>query len=242
MREQYRSVILAQTGDQDPIDLLDMYERSNDKRRRKWKWVDGVQRTRTGRPGSRRYQQWLNESFLTDTSQLELDDFNVVHQPRITPFHELFEEKAKLEKWQQFLDSSEEEQDELLISVSLTVKKDMKLSEECGDVIDSETAKQSFQKIDKKIRKMLQTHFDSEFVCNLDKEIVNWIRIADYNTLTYAFDDSFHRMICHGVAQFYRLKSRSKDTPSKRVLLIDKPKSLGCPSTTLVQYLQCKPM
>jgi len=225
--------VYIRTGDPEPIDMLDAHERANDKRRRKWKWISGAQRTRSGKPGSRRHQQWLNESFLSDTAQLEVTDFTVVPNVK-SLFTELFEQEHKLKQWEQFVESTEEEQNEILVSVSISVRNGEEFKQP-----STLTSSQSFQKIDKRIRKVLQKHFESEFLCNLDQEIANWVKVEDYNTLRYSFEDSFKRLMCHGVCQFYSLKSISKPImPNKKIVEIKKPNNFRPPETTLLQHLK----
>lgn len=216
-------------------------------------------RENIGKPGSRRHQRWMNRVFLMEQeAELELEDFTVLDPaiPR-TALSQIFEDSYFNEIWDPFVDITEEQEEKLLMALDFTLthktdkyKREVGVSFEDDDDEEEEDenedekmfpAHESFKRIDKKIRKVLQQQIENEFLASMDKEIASYIQIKEFNTLTYSFEDSFHRLICHGICQFYSLRSRSEDSDTgDRILVIKKPATLLKPSTTLTQFLQKK--
>lgn len=212
-----------------------------------------ARRNNIGKPGSRRHQRWLNRMFLMEQEvELELEDFTIF-DPARTPLSQIFEDSFYNEIWAPFVDITEEQEEKLLMSIDVTLthkndkfRREVAVSFDDEDEDDDLDVKmhpphESFKRIDKKIRKVLQQQIENEFLSSMDKEIASYIQIKEFNTLTYSFEDSFHRLICHGICQFYSLRSRSEDSETgDRILVIKKPATLLKPSTTLTQFLQQK--
>jgi len=203
-------------------------------RKRNYRWTSKDSSARfedVGKMGSKRYQRFLNKTFLIDQErQLDAADFNIfVHC--CTPFTQLWQEPKKLQVWEPFIDVTEERQEELLVSLSVDISNYLQNMTE-------ESASASFKIIDRKIRKLLKRHLRSEFLMALDDEILGYIRLDDYNTLVYSFSDPYHRMICHGICQFYSLQSRSKNSKGDRVVVVSKTQHTSIPNQTLSQHLQ----
>jgi len=209
-------------------------------------------RNNIGKPGSRRHQRWLNRMFLMEQEvELELEDFKIFDTTK-TALSQIFEDSFCSEIWAPFVDVTEEQEEQLLMSIDVTLthkndkESDLEVEVSFDDEDDSSDdqmfpAQESFKRIDKKIRKVLQQQIENEFLSSMDKEIANYIQIKEFNTLTYSFEDSFHRLICHGICQFYSLRSRSEDSETgDRILVIKKPATILKPSTTLTQFLQQK--
>jgi len=108
-----------------------------------------------------------------------------------------------------------------------------------------------FQKIDKNLRNLLKRRSEGELVCSVDKIISSHFYFNDWkcngedlkshsSTLRYPVVDPYHRLICHGVCQYYALLSHSRNLPNgERVLIIStsKRRPLIKPSQTLTAYL-----
>jgi len=207
-------------------------------RKRNYRWTakDSAARFEdVGKMGSKRYQRFLNKTFLIDQErQLDAADYNIfVHC--CTPFTQLWEEPQKLRVWEPFIDVTEERQEELLLSLSVDISNYIQnMTEEANNLGPSA----SFKIIDRKIRKLLKRHLSSEFLMDLDDEIVGYIRLGDYNSLVYSFSDTYHRMICHGICQFYALQSRSKNSKGDRIVVVSKTEHTSIPNQTLSQHLQ----
>jgi len=155
-----------------------------------------------------------------------------------SPFSILFEESNR-KKWDPFVEVTEEKQEKLLISIEITTRqKDKCASKKEQDHLVSPD--HSFTKVDKKIRKLLRKYEGTEFLNGLDHDIVDYISVSDIQAKVYHFSDSFHRLLCHGVCQFYSLQSKSEIYPNKadaKKVIVTKSKTLLLPNKTLSQYL-----
>jgi len=232
---------------------IDQVNRSSPRRRRYAVRDSEARFNRVGKPGSKRHQRYLNNTFLQDQHwDLSPEDFEIVRFS-CSPFAALFDEENR-RRWEPFVDITEEEQRDLLAHLHC-MKEDNE--DEFGDfvVIKSETAQimeefdevkvpsfppeVHFKKVEKKLRKVMQKHSNNQFFISIDKEIVNYIQLSTYTPLTLSLTESFHRMICHGICQFYSLRSHSESLASgHRIVIVKKPKEgLHFPSTTLSQFL-----
>jgi len=220
------------------------------------RWVrESVTRlNKIGRPGSRRYQRFLNKEFLQEQQwDLQPEDFQVVRFSK-TPFSLLFEEENR-EVWAPFVDVTEE--DERLMLDRICSGRPIEESDELGDWIvigtnndDVEVKKPTpvvkphtcFMRVDKRARKFIQQNPDSQILQSMDNRITQYIQ-EDKRKITCHFENSFHRLLCHGVCQFYSLHSCSEDIKNgSRVLHISKPRIHNAPTVTLLEYLQTLPV
>jgi len=240
------------TGDYSIIDLTPspLQNASISKRQRLMLRGDRTSLTNLGRPGSKRYQRYLNKSFLQEQQwDLQPEDWEIVNFS-YSPFTVLFDERHK-KKWDPFVDITEEEQEQLLVELTCS-KLDEEKEDEFGDFVfiepevKHEEVKISmppvefhFYKVDKKIRKFIRKNPDNSLVRSLDEEIVNYIQLATYQPKIFTFMESFQRMICHGICQFYLLNSKSEVTGSGKRVIVKKPKKeVGLPSMTLSKFLE----
>jgi len=215
---------------------------------------------KVGKPGSKRYQRYLNKSFLQEQQwDLKPEDFEVI-KFSCSPFSVLFEETNR-RKWAPFVDITEEKQNQLLSCLRGAISEDEKY-DEFGDFVyvfsealqikdfedqeeevktpPSPPAELHFRKVEKKIRKFIRKNSDLQIIHLLDQEIVDYIQLATYQPKRFTFTESLHRMICHGICQFYTLSSRSEDcVGGSRAVVVRKPKKGVCfPSMTLTKFLQ----
>jgi len=214
----------------------------------------GARFTKIGRPGSKRFQRFLNKEYLTEQQwDLELEDFQIVRFG-CTPFTPLFEEHNS-RIWAPFIDITEEEEQWMIRQ--LHEGKSLEERDELGDWIMVEEedllvddfveqivhASTSILRIQKNIRQYVRKNPDSPFLLAMDKEITDYIETGS-GSLTYSFETSFHRMICHGICQYYSLHSRSQDKEDGiRVMVISKPRrGISLPSHKLSEYLQTLPV
>jgi len=210
--------------------------------------------SRIGRPGSRRYQRFLNNEYLIEQQwDLELEDFQVVRFGG-TPFTPLFAEHNR-KIWEPFIDVTEEEEQWMLRQLD---GKPTEQGDELGDwiVIEKQTeicledfeeptvhASTSMGRIQRNIRNFIRKNPDSPFLLAMDKEISDYVEHGR-ESLTYLFENAFQRMICHGICQYYALISRSEDQPDgTRLTTVSKPKKgVFSTSHTLSEYLQTFPV
>jgi len=202
--------------------------------------------SKVGKPGSKRFKRYINNSFLQDQQwDLEPQDFQL-HSLSCSPFSLLFEENNG-KKWAPFVDITEEEQNYLLSSLHKEEQEDefgdfvILPREEEIEVITTSPIRPEvhFRRVDKKIRRFIQKNPTNQFVLSLDQEILKYIELAAPQPKTFSFDQAFHRMICHGICQFYCLHSHSRDHKGGRAVTVKKP-SQGFPSpeVTLSIFLQ----
>jgi len=206
---------------------------------------------KTGRPGSKRYQRFVNREYLQEQQwDLQPEDFQVVQFTR-TVFSTLLHEKNR-KIWEPFIDVTEEQ--EALMLQKICKGGPMEDSDEFGDWIfifdeNVEEVKMSvkphvsFSKIEKRVKQYILKNPDSPFLQSMDKEIVVYIK-GSTQRMSYNFENPFHRLICHGICEFYSLHSHSEDSKEgTRVLHIVKPKKgFNAPSLTLCEYLQTMPV
>lgn len=191
---------------------------------------------RIGKPGSKRYQRFVNKEYLMQQQwDLEMEDFQCVRFG-LTPFSPLFEEHNK-RIWEPFLDITEEEEQMMLKQLKERKLLSLEQKDEFGDwvMVDNEEdfedlleprvdASISILKIQKNIRKFIKKNPDSSLLFNLDKEIFEYVESTE-TSLTYTFESSYQRMMCHGVCQYYSLCSRSEDQEDgSRKMIITRPK------------------
>jgi len=184
-----------------------------------------------GRPGSKRFQRYVNKSFLLENEdELRMEDLIVFQAPTITPLSLLFEERNK-KIWEPFVSVTEEQQKNMIAIVEMSSSRHT-----AADVTLS--SPQSFDLIDMKIRKILKNNSESEFFSDLEKELLHYIESDEIDSLAYSFEETYHRMICHGISQYYNLESRSKNENGNRIVVVQKKKDSRVPGETLSQFLQ----
>lgn len=186
-----------------------------------------------GRPGSKRFQRHMNKSFLLEQTEVSREDFYVFPKTR-SIFGELMNDSEKLSQWENFIEVTEDQQEALLVSLSADVS-DFLEKEHSQDEVTSEL---QFSKIDKKLRKLLKVHLESKILSDLDAQMYEYVNNGNFETLIYSFNEPFHRMICHGVCQFYALHSHSKDVAEERVVVVSKTKRTRFPKQTLSEHLK----
>jgi len=253
---------LPTTGDCSLLDITKSNSPNGSQRKHRNSQILGrdsqARLNKVGRPGSKRYQRYLNKSYLYEHEwNLLPEDFEVAIKSS-SLFSALFDEVNRT-KWEPFIDVTEEQQEYLLrrlqdVSVSLVEDEQ---EDEFGDfvmipsehevlpIVEEVKMTQSFpahfhfQKVDRKIRKFIRKNPNDPFLRSLDCKIVEYIQHTSYQPKTFSFHGSFHRMVCHGICQFYSLHSKSQNISETRVVVVRKPKSnVSFPSVTLSQFLE----
>jgi len=215
-----------------------------------------------GRPGSRRYQRYLNRSYLLEKESNIISEDLLVFNPTITPLSKLLLDPENRKEWEPFRSVSEEKQEQLLQSLKINSSHNSEGSQFELSSKRVESASERFRSIDRKCRKILKktTITDYEFFYDLEQEITQFIKNDCNNTddhhLLYSFDCTYHRMICHGICQYYKLDARSKnnrapadctsnnnsnnndDDNVNRIVVIKKKETTNIPNETLSGHLQ----
>jgi len=201
-----------------------------------------------GRPGSRRYQRYLNRSFLLENERNITPQDLLVFSQITTPLSMVLQDSNHLKNWEPFISTSEEKQEHML--KKLTNGSEHNTNKSNARRMSSSSASDSFALIDLKIRKLFKKSgvLECEIFDNLEKEITCFILGNDNDnnnstSLTYSFDSTYQRMLCHGICQYYRLESRSQsvddDNDVDHKIVIVKKKHESCiPNETLSTHLQ----
>jgi len=198
-----------------------------------------------GRPGSRRYQRWLNRAFLETLEEVDESDYDDFFSERQSIFSVWFDE-ANADLVEPLLDTSYDLQEETLGSLDFrqsnvtTFNADVMVARSFKDVnprmvqllkhVDFLTA------LDSKIRQFLVE--ESSNCCN-----EQFVCTPFDNYVEFCFHNSFHRLLAHGVCRYYKLSSYSIDSAPGRTTIVNKPKNFtpNClPPVSVTEYLYSK--
>lgn len=174
---------------------------------KKWKWGprNSTRKPRQGKPGSkyyfylkkfiqllfffskRRYQRWLNASYLMDLeADLEISDFTV--EPPSSMFQTVFDDDEFYTMWCPFIETTEEYELEMLSY--------FEKPQSCKVSSDPLTPEQSYRKIHRETRRLLHKYVETEFLNDLDNEIssfvFDWTAVHE---LSFQIDNPFHRLL-----------------------------------------------
>lgn len=186
-----------------------------------------------------------------DSFDLDYDIF----EPSMSAFAELFNEKEKMQVWNEFVNSSEEEQERIISGRSLP---DTILEEEEGgedfhmvdgmqdDKTDkrkyhpSYSAEECFERIDKKIKAHLKKkHVPLELLSQLEKNVVEFFQAWPDSVYVQCLKGGFERMMMHGVCQYLDLQSKSIENNGQRHTQVENFHPVFDPPTILLSsYLQ----
>lgn len=182
-------------------------------------------RNRMGKPGSKRYQRWLNRSYLLELeTDFDMLEFEIV--PESSLFGFLFENEEQLKIWGDFCEYSEEEQRMMLASIE---KEEKAKNTPCTPYASW------IRNVDISLRKLIRKHWETDFLKTLDEEIYQLVEMPEH-ILTYNFD-AFHRMLCYALCQFYSLRSMKKVKNSEKLVIVDNPHPQQNIKTPLTQFL-----
>jgi len=206
------------------------------RRKRTWQWGPRDHlptQPRLPKPGSRRYQRYVNTEFLKESAG-ELDECDLlVFDSSHSLFASLHTSESHRVVWERFVTSSEEEQHHVLRRSAKAFSSSAPRSRS--------VAEHHFRRVDKRIRRLLKRKTHVEFVGEWEGRVVEYAQLpAKRPPLKYACQDSYQRLLCHGVCQYYALPSQSKDTRAgKRFVEVRKPASPpALPAETLSDYLR----
>ena len=220
--------------------------------------INYIGRKKTGAKQARRCENLkylLNLIEKDDGSDVETDLF----EPSVSHFAELFMEQEKMKIWNDFINSSEDEQNQILRKGERKISRkkkdeenDNKIMEELDDSWEeisnkfdkrsshpAFTAQECFQKIDKNIKSYLKRrHVPMGVLESLERDLVSFF--TDWPSSVYLSDqkNSFERMMLHALCQYLDLMSSSyDDSGNRRTQVENKHEDFIPPSTLLTQYL-----
>ncbi|XP_062620516.1 R3H domain-containing protein 4-like [Saccostrea cucullata] len=217
--------------------------------------INAMGRKRMGAGKARRVdnlKQLLNMAEKEDSFELDFDIF----EPTISAFAELFNEKEKMQAWNSFVNSSEEEQERIISGRSIPetiteeeeeVEGDFQMVERTTENTTdkrkyhpSYTAEECFQRIDKKIKTHLRRkHIPLEFLMSLEENVIDFFRSWPDSVYIQHLTGGFERMMLHGVCQYLDLHSKSVENNGERHTHVENPYPVFDPPTVLLSsYLQ----
>jgi len=201
---------------------------------------------RTGRPGSKRYQRFLNKMFLFECNEeVELDPL-LTNRPGA--FSMLFRSPDR-EAWAAYMDHTDEcavEDDAIRCLVgsvsSIPLRRRPLRDQDVNGGLgkqnvngglkqnnrdDSSKVRLTLDHVAPSLRKVLFRFRDSTPLIWLNGEVRSFADGSSYcdkSSLSFSLDP-FLRLLCHSVCQFYRVSSRSEDTDcGERVVTLRRPR------------------
>ncbi|KAK7099677.1 R3H domain-containing protein 4-like [Littorina saxatilis] len=181
-------------------------------------------------------------------------------------FAELLQEREKMQAWNNFVNSSEEDQQRILhmrrSDAALTSIQE-ESSDDGGDDNGNQSlddswekvmttncdgrtvhpcfsAEECFERVDKNLRSMLtRRHLPLGMVAQLEKEVVDFFNDCPGSVYVSHLASSFERLLLHAVCQFLGLHCHSYDENGQRRTQVENRRSsFFLPSETLADYLE----
>lgn len=217
--------------------------------------INAMGRKRMGANKARRVENLRHLLALAEKEDSIDLDFDIF-EPSMSAFAELFNEKEKMQVWNEFVNSSEEEQERIISGRSLpdTILEEEEEGEEGfqmvnrmqGDKTDkrkyhpSYSAEECFQRIDKKIRVHLKKkHVTLELLSKLEENVIEFFQAWPDSVYVQCLNGGFERMMMHGVCQYLDLQSKSIENNGQRQTQVENFHPVFIPPTILLSsYLQ----
>eukprot|EP01090_Pellita_catalonica_P021698 TRINITY_DN8185_c0_g1_i1.p1 TRINITY_DN8185_c0_g1~~TRINITY_DN8185_c0_g1_i1.p1 ORF type:complete len:255 (+),score=25.05 TRINITY_DN8185_c0_g1_i1:40-804(+) len=220
-------------------------------------------RRKHGKPGSRRYQRYLNASYLNDADFWDASVCEILQQQRLMMwcpefrnyFQYIWENEENFSLWRPFVDITEDDQSRLLQQLSP--------APQLSAIDDATEAKRLFFMIGKDSRKMLKDPVHKALLLEMESKIIEAFALEESPSLSkgaadhlfedlsltngelrFMMDDSRCRRIVHAVCKYYSLNSSTISTENcKRLVVVKKRKRhanvvLPLPNLILSAYLE----
>jgi len=197
-----------------------------------------AKRLSPGLPGSRRHHRFLNnfalmESAFSDPESDEEIEYNLTIEWK-SGFEIIFEDEVVRQKWEPFIEISEEHQEKLLESYYRPSRRGRGKSGFAYPVLPSAC----FSQLHKVQKRILLKYKDNPFITRLDSQLTNYIQSPHSATLKLTFERSFLRLLCHCICAYYSLQANSMFKNGEQVTCISKPKGIKLPQSSISEYLQ----
>eukprot|EP01119_Soliformovum_irregulare_P002274 TRINITY_DN1255_c0_g1_i1.p1 TRINITY_DN1255_c0_g1~~TRINITY_DN1255_c0_g1_i1.p1 ORF type:complete len:241 (+),score=38.75 TRINITY_DN1255_c0_g1_i1:84-806(+) len=183
-----------------------------------------------GKPGTRRHQRHLNRTFLTDRiDEVEAEDWFV---PDAYPT--FFSNEQNMEAWKVLMEITEDQLQEFFSAME-----ELSVNEPQPKRYTTafQGAQAAYAKIDKQTRACMKRHSGSPRLTELDIEILAFANSSE-KAISFQFDHSPHRLVCHGICQYYSLISQSvTNKAGVRTTLIYKPDEHTIPTISLTEFM-----
>lgn len=180
-------------------------------------------------------------------------------ESNVSVFAELLMESEKWEIWNDYINSSEEEQREFLENSKQKHDKSEETEQSTNDADDKDfdpeswelipdmrtthpgfTAEECYQRLDRRLRSTLKRrHFPQGLLMSIEEELVTFFQ--EWPTAIYISQlaNSFERMLLHAICQYLDLKSKSFDNEGTRRTEVENNKEYFKPPNVLLsQYIQ----
>ncbi|CAL1546341.1 unnamed protein product [Lymnaea stagnalis] len=213
------------------------------------------------RRGIRHARRVDNLRFLLNLEEKDEDivmnDPASTFEPSASVFEELFDDPDKMDMWNSFVESSEEEQRKILNYRGLhVIKEDDEVEFEGGQVTTDEdnwvmildersdhpafSPVQCYNRVDRNIRSLLKRRqLPMGMLANLEREIVTFFHDFPTSVFVSSISSSFERMLLHALCQYLNLYSQSYDDGESRRTQVENHNQLfRPPSLLLSEYLQ----
>ncbi|KAI8787401.1 R3H domain-containing protein 4 [Biomphalaria glabrata] len=209
------------------------------------------------RRGIRHARRLDNLRYLINLEEKDEDivsnDPSSTFEPSVSLFEELFDDPEKMEMWNSFVESSEEEQRKILNYRGLHIIKeedegsDTKTAEDNWVMILDERSDhpayspvQCYNRVDRNLRTLLKRrHLPLGILASLEREIVTFFHDCPTSVFISDISSSFERMLLHALCQYLNLHSQSYDDHgSRRTQVENKFQQFRPPSLLLTEYLQ----
>lgn len=222
---------------------------------------DHINSRRTGQKQARRCDNLKELINMVEKEDIELD-FNIF-EPSVTAFTELFNEREKMKAWNDFVNSSEEEQKKFLEKEmhqhshgchdNKSTAHDLENNNSDAEFEDgwekvkdkrkthpSYSAEECFLRVDKNIRAMLKRRQrPMGMLVSLEEELVNFFKEWPQSIYVSSLSSSYERMMLHALCQYLDLMSKSFDCDGLRQTQVENPQPDFCPPEVLLtQYLE----
>ncbi|KAK5578484.1 hypothetical protein RB653_008155 [Dictyostelium firmibasis] len=212
-----------------------------------------------GKPGTKRFNRYLNTQFLKTAGSLgsgngDIEmDYNFYEQRNTLFYQDQQNSKYYLDNC---VNISCDQEQEILDNCSTSSKKsnlrkknnDKNNNDNSNNSLSGNEDNELFSKLKKNLRPFFKKSFlmDSHFVQETEKEILSFIRGDDcpygstpINRKEFNQDNPSKRLIIHGLASYYSLHSKSHTTNNgQRILVLRKSRPMQpLPEQSIVQYL-----
>ncbi|XP_014669556.1 PREDICTED: uncharacterized protein LOC106810644 [Priapulus caudatus] len=194
--------------------------------------------------GNRKGRRYNNTMFLLNLEEIDDGDVNIYDfiSGHISPFAQLIAEKEKMESWNDFINSSENEQQTILesgysdhhfLGSISPVKQE-------GSERLAYTGQDCFKRLDGSLQFMvLRRHFPTGMLAHLEQEVTSFFSCCSDLVMVITLGSSFERYVLHAICQFLKLRSHSHDSSKgKRETHIENPhRQFLVPPMSLQAYI-----
>ncbi|XP_066995032.2 R3H domain-containing protein 4 isoform X1 [Anabrus simplex] len=199
----------------------------------------GSPRRRPGKKRNRRYENVSQLETLVEDEELTEISISDFIPEASRGFSSLFENEDAMQVWEEFVNTPEDQQDQILSRRKEASGVNVQLQ---SDLI--QTGEVAYRRISSGLRnKLKRCRVPLGIVEPIENELIDFFTKAPTSTYISGILNSFERLLLHAVAQYYGLIARSIDlvADNLRVVKISNPCAVfRKPCIMLVEYLDKK--